>query len=259
MTLKSGLMGCSALCGLVMTTNTRLLGTILAFSVLTMTGHVQADCEELSFDGHSLARCKVWPAFKDQAIAAKSTFTPVSEDVNDGGMFDLELSIVNSTNDQTLATYCKNEAYNSDAVGFEGLIIDTARYKLAPHVRAFGLRSDFGHRSSAMPYSKTDLALYLREGNTLRPVLEGLVVAKNTGEWMGDCSGQGQDIRRTVDIGKSTHNGFADLIVTSSTTVLKNFKSGEECLSKTSDLKKTQITLSYDGKHYVVPEELKGY
>ena len=161
MTLKSGLMGCSALC-LVMTTNTRLLGTILAFSVLTMTGHVQADCEELSFDGHSLARCKVWPAFKDQAIAAKSTFTPVSEDVNDGGMFDLELSIVNSTNDQTLATYCKNEAY-PDAVGFEGLIIDTARYKLAPHVRAFGLRSDFGHRSSAMPYSKTDLALYLRE------------------------------------------------------------------------------------------------
>ncbi|MDI3275708.1 hypothetical protein [Pseudomonas sp. AL03] len=49
------------------------------------------------------------------------------------------------------------------------------------------------------------------------------------------------------------------MIVTSSTTVLKSFKSGEDCLSKTSDLKKTQITLSYDGKHYGVPEELKGY
>ena len=85
------------------------------------------------------------------------------------------------------------------------------------------------------------------------------MVAKNTGEWMGDCTGQGQDLRRTVDIGKSAHNGFADLIVTSSTIVLKNFKSGEECLSKTRDLKKTQITLSYDGKHYVMPDELKGY
>ncbi|MHC8378688.1 PA3715 family protein [Pseudomonas sp. MDT1-16] len=63
-------------------------------------------------------------------------------------------------------------------MGSEGLVIDTARYKLASDVRAFGLRSDFGHRSSAMPYSKTDLALYLRDGNTLRPVLEGLVVAK---------------------------------------------------------------------------------
>jgi len=242
-----------------MTSNTRLFGSITAFSLLTMTCQAQAACEVAPFDGHSLSLCKVWPAYQDQAIAVKSTFTPVSEDVNDGGMFDLELSIINSTNDQTLATYCKNEAYNSDAVGFEGLVIDTARYKLASDVRAFGLRSNFGHRSSAMPYSKTDLALYLRDGNTLRPVLEGLVVAKNTGEWMGDCTGQGQDIRRTVDIGKSTHNGFSDLVVTSSTTVLKNFKSGKECLSKTSELKKTQVTLSYDGKHYAVPEELKGY
>lgn len=242
-----------------MSTNTRWLGSIFAFSLLILTAQAQAACDELPFDGHSLARCKVWPAFKDQTIAAKSTFTPASDDVNDGGMFDLELSIVNSTNDQTLVTYRKNEAYNSDAIGFEGLVIDTARYKLAPDVRAFGLRSDFGHRSSTMPYSKTDLALYLREGETLRPVLEGLVVSKNTGEWMGNCTGQGADIRRTVDIGKSSHNGFADLIVTTSTTVMKSVKSGEECGDKTTDLKKIQITLSYDGKQYVIPEELKGY
>lgn len=241
-----------------MSANTRLLGSILAFSLLTITSQVQAACEELPFENNTLARCKVWPAAKDQAIAAKSSFTPDPVGGDDVGTYDLELSIVNSTNDQTLATYRKPEAYNSDAIRFNDLVIDTARYNLAPDIRAFGLRSDYEHSSSAAPYSKTDLALYLKEGNTLRPVLEGLVVSKNSGEW-GNCTGQGKDIRRTVNIGKSTHNGFADLIITTSTTVMKSFKSGEECISKNTDLKKILITLSYDGKQYVVPEELKGY
>ncbi|MET1067044.1 MAG: hypothetical protein ABWY28_03445 [Pseudomonas prosekii] len=232
---------------------------LFAFSVAVVAGQAQATCQEMDFDGHSLARCKVWPALKNQAIAAKSTFTPASDDANDGGMFDLELAIVDSTNDQTLAAYRKDQAYNSDAVSFEGLVIDTARFTLAPEVRVFGLRSDFDHRSGAIPYSKTDLALYLREGNKLRPVLEGLVVARNAGEWMSDCEGQGTNTRRTVDIGKTSHNGLADLIVTSNTTVLSSYKKGEECLSKTTDLKKTRTTLSYDGQQYVIPEALKGY
>ncbi|MBV4475060.1 PA3715 family protein [Pseudomonas botevensis] len=238
-----------------MLTPTRLF---IALSLFAFTAQAQAACVVKSFDGHSLSRCKGWPAFKDQAIFVKSTFVPDSSG-DDAGVFDLELSLLNSTNWKPMATYLKPGAYNSDAISFDDLVIDTARYRLAPDVRAFGLRSQFEHSSRVNPYSKTDLALYVREGNKLRPVLEGLVVYKNNGEWMDDCEGEGQTIRRTVEIGPLSHNGFADLVVTSSGSALKTYASGKECLSKTTDLKKTQLTLTYDGKQYTVPEDLRGY
>lgn len=231
---------------------------LIALGFLAITAQAQAACIVKEFDGKSLSRCRVWPAFNDQAISVKSTFLPDSADDKDVGTFDLDLSIVNSSA-KTIASYHKPGAYNSDAVNLRDLKIDTARYNVAPGLRAFGLRSMFGHSSHAIPYEKTDLALYVREGSQLRPVLEGLVIYKDNGEWMSNCEGEGQKVRRTLEIGKTSHNGFSDLIITSNRSALKTYKSGKECVSKTTDLGKTQITLSYDGKQYNVPEDFRGY
>ncbi|WP_426237185.1 hypothetical protein [Pseudomonas sp. TWP3-2] len=239
-----------------MLTSTRLL---IALSFLAITTQAQAACEVKKFNGQSLSRCKVWPAFPDQAISAKSTFLTDSDDGHDG-VFDLDLSLLNASNAKPLATFVKPGAYNSDAIRFVDLVIDTARYRLAPNVRAFGLRSKFADQlSRANPYAKTDLALYVREGTRLRPVLEGLVIRKDFGEGSSECETQDTRVRRTVEIGPLSHNGFSDLIVSSSGVVMTSYKSGKECLSKTTDLKKTQITLSYDGTQYIIPEDLRGY
>ena len=40
---------------------------------------------------------------------------------------------------------------------------------------------------------------------------------------------------------------------------MKNTQSGKECVSKTTRLKQKQITLTYDGQQYIVPEDLRGY
>ena len=205
-----------------------------------------------------MSRCVVWPAFPSQAIAVKSMYLADSGG-DDAGVFDLDLSIVNASNANPIATFRKPGAYNSDAVRFDDLRIDTGRYQLAPNVRAFGLRSKFVHSSHAIPYEKTDLALYVREGNNLRPVLEGLVVYKNNGEFMSDCEGYNNEVRRSVEIGPSSHHGFADLIITTSASKMNDSKSGNECVSKTTHLKKTRITLTYDGQQYGVPEDLRGY
>ena len=181
-----------------MLTPTRLL---IALSILALAPQAQAACQTKDFDGKSLSRCKVWPAVQNQAIAVKSTYLADAGGDDDAGVFDLDLSIVNASTYNPIATYRKPGAYNSDAVRFDDLRIDTARYRLAPEVRAFGLRSKFAHSSHAIPYEKTDLALYVREGNELRPVLEGLVVAKSNGEFMNDCEGYTKTIRRTVEIG----------------------------------------------------------
>lgn len=238
-----------------MLTPTRLL---IAFSFLAVSAQVNAACTTQSFDGTSMSRCNVWPAFPSQAISVKSTYLADSGG-DDAGVFDLDLSIVNASTYNPIASYRKPGAYNSDAVRLDDLRIDTARYRLAPQVRAFGLRSMFAHSSHAIPYEKTDLALYVREGNELRPVLEGLVVAKNNGEFINDCEGYTKTIRRTVEIGPSSHHGLADLIITTNGSKMKNTQSGKECLSKTTRLKQKQITLTYDGQQYIVPEDLRGY
>lgn len=238
-----------------MLTPTRLL---IALSFLALIPQAQAACQTKDFDGKSLSRCKVWPAFQNQAIVVKSTYlADVGGD--DAGVFDLDLSVVNASNAKPIATYHKPGAFNSDAIRLDDLRIDTARYRLAPNVRAFGVRSMFGHSSSAIPYEKTDLTLYVREGDALRPVLEGLVVFKNHGEFMSDCDGYTKTLRRTVDIGTSSHHGFADLLITTSGSKMKNTKSGSQCVSKTTDLKKTQVTLTYDGQQYIIPEDFRGY
>lgn len=238
-----------------MLTPTRLL---IALGILAITAQAQAACTTKAYDGQSMSRCVVWPAFPNQAISVKSTYLADSGG-DDAGVLDLDLAIVNASDAKLIATYRKPGAYNSDAIRFDDLRVDTGRYRLAPDVRAFGLRSKFEHSSSAIPYEKTDLALYVREGNELRPVLEGLVVYKNHGEFMSGCAGYMKKTRRTLEIGSTSHHGLADLIITTSGSKMKNTQSGSECVSKTTDLKKTQITLTYDGQQYVVPEDLRGY
>jgi hypothetical protein len=245
--------------GRTMISRNTLLGAFIAMGLLTMAAQAQAACEVKKFDGHSLSRCKAWPAFNDQSIAAKSSFLSDSGD-DEMGVFDLELALVSSTSGKSLATYAKPGAYNSDAISFDDLTIDTARYRLAADVRAFGLRSKFAsHGSRANPYAKTDLALYVREGNKLRPVLEGLVIRKEFGEGTDECGTEDTQIRRTIDLGPTSHHGFADLIVSSNGSVYKSFLSGKECISKTIEMKKTRVTLTYDGQQYIVPEDLRGY
>lgn len=233
---------------------TRLL---IAVGFLACASQAQAACDIKAFDGKSLSRCKVWPAVQNQAIAVTSTYLADPGD-DEAGVFDLDLAIVDASNAKPIATYRKPGAYNSDAVRFDDLRIDTARYRLAPETRAFGLRSRFSHSSQANPYEKTDLALYVREGNALRPVLEGLVIAKSNGEFV-DCEGYEKTIRRSVEIGPTSHHGLADLIVTTRGSKTKNTRSGQQCLSNVTQLKQTRITLTYDGEQYVVPEDFRGY
>lgn len=231
---------------------------LIGVGLLACAFQAQAACDSKAFDGKSLSRCKVWPAVQNQAIAATSTYLADPGD-DEAGVFDLDLAIVNASNANPIATYRKPGAYNSDAVRFADLRIDTARYQLAPQIRAFGLRSRFSHSSQANPYEKTDLALYVREGNALRPVLEGLVVAKSSGEFVNDCQGDLKKIRRSVEVGPASHHGLADLIVTTRGSKTKNTRSGQACVSNTTPLKQTQITLTYDGAQYVVPEDFRGY
>ncbi|WP_223416127.1 MULTISPECIES: hypothetical protein [unclassified Pseudomonas] len=243
MTLKSGWMSCVALCGLVMTTQ--------AF----------ADCEKpfLAGDfGYSV--CKDWPAYPGLTITALSQFESgySASDYGPQGRYDINLAVVSAGASKPLATYQQSAAFESDAIAFEDLQLDTARYKLTPDLRAFGVRATFNGSSRVNPVSEKLLSLYVKEGDRLRPVLDKLITYEYGGEWDGNCAGELYQHTRTLEIGKTSSQGYADLIVKTVTTREVGKGEGEACVAKTITDKPVLTTLRYDGKSYVLPQGFKG-
>jgi hypothetical protein len=236
-------MSCVTLCGLVMTTQ--------AF----------ADCEKpfLAGDfGYSV--CKDWPAHPGLAITALSQFESgySASDYGPQGKYDLNLAVVSAGDSKPLATYHKATAFESDAVAFEDLQLDTARYTLTPDLRAFGVRATFNGSSRVNPRSEILLSLYVKEGDQLRPVLDKLITDEYGGEWDGNCAGELYQHTRTLEIGKTRSQGYADLIVKTVTSRTVGKGEGAACKSTTLTDKPVLTTLRYDGKHYVLPQGFKG-
>lgn len=243
MTLKSGWMSCAALCGLVMTTQSF------------------ADCEKpfLAGDfGYSV--CKDWPAYPGLAITALSQFESgySASDYGPQGKYDLNLAVVTAGDSKPLATYHKTSAFESDAIAFEDLQLDTARYKLTHEIRAFGVRVTFNGSSRLNPVSEKLLSLYVQEGNKLRPVLDKLITYEYGGEWDGNCAGEIYQNTRTLEIGKTSSHGYADLIVKTVSISETGKGEGEVCETKSVTAKPVLTTLRYDGQTYVMPEGFKG-
>ncbi|MGE7956686.1 hypothetical protein ACQKQA_08800 [Pseudomonas sp. NPDC089530] len=245
MTLKSGLFGCVAISGL-----------------MAVAPGVFAQCMEAVLApgkaGYSV--CKDWPAYPGQTITAISQLEgdPAVENAYDEGMYDLALAVVPSDGGVPLASYFRASLFSSDAIRFNGLSIDTARYTLTPQVRAFGVRAEFRGSSRANPFGETWLSLYVKEGKTLRPVLESLIVESHGGEWDTNCAGEFWETRRTLEMASTRSHGYADLIVRSVASGSKSTRKGEECEGIPSTGKTVLTTLRYDGNQYVVIDGMKG-
>jgi len=206
--------------------------------------------------------CKPMPNAPDKSIVALSVLSGglSDSDVPDGdmGSYDLDVMIVQSGTGRVLSRLLQESAYESDAYQFTGLDIDTARYNLAPGVRAFGLRAGHSTSSHVSSLSDSKLRLFVEEGNTLRLILKDLVVSQSTGEWDMNCAGQSSETRRTLTVAPTRSHGFADLIVTSATVETKSEMVAGECVEKPRQPPKvSHATLHYDGKVYVVPKELR--
>ncbi|MNN30580.1 hypothetical protein D3C81_1442340 [compost metagenome] len=245
-----------------MTLKYRWLGCVAMSGALSAT-QAYAECEKPllpeGVPGYSV--CKDWPAYDGQTITALSQIEPdpTLSDAPDGmGMYDLKLAVMSNIDGKPLARYAQASVYSSDAVRFDGLSIDTARYKLTSDLRAFGVRAGFTGSSRANPFEQAILSLYVREGNVLRPVLEQLVIESGNGEWDTNCAGEFSHTKRTLDMAKTSSHGFADLIVRSVTTDTQNLVGRDDCEYKETVGKTVLTTLRYDGRQYVVPKEMQG-
>ncbi|WP_085706836.1 hypothetical protein [Pseudomonas sp. B35(2017)] len=243
MTVKLGWIGCVALSGGL------------------MAGTVFADCAPEPVTGSlDFSVCKVWPAYPGLTLSAVSTFEPdpVYGKNDRVGSYDLSLAVLSTGRSEPIATYRQPTAFMSDAFALSAVDLDTARYRLTPELRAFGVRANFKGSSRVNPMEETWLTLYVKEGDKLRPVLDRLVVSDFGGEWDGNCAGERAGTVRTLEIGQTRSHGYADLIVKSVTTGLVGEGEPQTCELKTTTGKPVLTTLRYDGKSYVLPAGFKG-
>ena len=124
-----------------------------------------------------------------------------------------------------------------------GLRLDTARYELAPGVRAFGVdvTSDTVAPRCVDGWPGPTRTLFVRAGSSLRPVLAGFVLSQweiVSGEACGDDP-VGESTHSVLAVSRHATHGYADLISIT-------FVDGRRA-------KPGRLVMHYDGGAYRMP------
>jgi hypothetical protein len=111
-------------------------------------------------------------------------------------------AVVDIRRKQLVAVY--RETIDEDAatrIGAASLQIDTARYNLAPGVRALGVRMNIGYGPRCAEGGESDfLTLFIEDGRQLRPVLKNLAMsAWRITQGSNNCGQGGSDVNYTID------------------------------------------------------------
>ncbi|WP_174803703.1 hypothetical protein [Martelella limonii] len=201
--------------------------------------------------------CKIWPSKPDLILVAVPLTTEASADYQRG---DLELLVFDRRTNAIASRLRLKDALSSDAIAFERMAFDTALYRLSEDHTAFGIRKYYLGSAKSNPFAMTALSLFVMDGDVLKQVLEPLAVEQAKGETLGDCEGYADDRKRTIAIGKDIHSGFYDLVVTTVTSLTEmKFDESETCIDVYTEVNKTRQALSYDGAHYAIPSDMRGY
>jgi hypothetical protein len=244
----------------------RLLATALAALLGACCGTAQAACDtglaerlhaklhpKQALD-HDLAVCEPWRGNPGRSIVVLPIPRPGSEE----GARELDLDVLvvqqadngNSERAAVVSRLFQPRALTEDAVRISEIRVDTARYRLAPDVRAFGLRVMHRNISRANPFSNETLTLYLPQGAKLNKVLDAFEMNFERGEWDTLCTGEFESRRSLLSIAKTTSNGLADLVVRRTDWDSRNVVQDEDCVERQRPPSSSSLTLHYDGSHY---------
>ncbi|WP_260258647.1 hypothetical protein [Vibrio intestinalis] len=203
--------------------------------------------------------CKVWPANPKLAILAlKADHPSTFEESREAETSDLIVLMVSTETNTILSVHTEDDALFSDAIYVTGIEIDTAYYKLANDTVAFGIKEYRSGSSSVYPFHNTSMSLYTYKRGRINKVLDNMQVQKFAGEWDTHCEGKSGEDKRIIIIQKQSNQGYANLLVKTTTTKWQTLLTGDECSDVVTNTDKQQITLKYDGHAYPVPKAMQG-
>ena len=153
---------------------------------------------------------------------------PVIAEQEEGVLvLDAHLLLVDAATGEILAKYSGKKDWYSDAVGLRRIKIDPAAYKLTDSGVAYGIKIDYSGSSRVNPYNATELSLYLREGEQLKPVLKDFRIAYLNAETDTWCNSSYESHSKSLEITGVENNGFFNLKFTNS--IQKGGSTDENC------------------------------
>lgn len=198
-----------------------------------------------SHDGIAASACKPWPHDRGKLLSAFA-FASGTEDEK-----RLVVAIVDAASGRVASSY-ESTVIEDAAVQFGpgSLRIDTARYQLAETARAFGVRFNSAARGASCADGtwSDELTLFIRDGDTLRPVLEGLAMTRS--EARQGCFGNGaqelvyDEAKLSLSLAGTRSHGLADLVVNARIS-----RQGNDGATKAKPRSERYI-LRYDGSTY---------
>lgn len=209
------------------------------------------------------AACKAWPARPEFTLLAVQLEGP-GDSIEGVSRGDLEVLVISNGNDVVRYRHRESHVLDGDAIFVDRLALDTAPYRLAPGVIAFGVRIGRRNMSQPNPFYSSSLRLYSVDdakpgAGGLRLVLRDLEVDSSAGEWDMQCAGQHGEASRTLAIDPARrHHGMADLIVRGKSVETTSAWVGEECVDRKVEQAASPLRLEFDGQAYLVPEALQG-
>ena len=251
-----------------------LRAALAAVCLLALTTGAHAACESgLAERVHArlfpdrvlderLAACKAWPAFPGRIVIV----LPMPRPSDDPGakVYDLEVLLVqrpdngNSERDTVISRLFQPAALDEDTVVIQEILIDTARYTLAPDARAFGLRVRYRGNTRSDPFASETLRLYVSQGGTLREVLEEIELDSESGEWNADCTGRFRQLRTMLSTKPGRGGSFADLVLARTRTASRGqWQDDGSCAEKAQSPQYGTVVLRYDGERFRVPKALR--
>jgi len=244
-----------------------MLKIIVSALLLSLSQLGYADCTSLTdnvskvlaYPNNEFFDCKIDPVDTNKTIVALA-----HSQENNASLYNLDVLLVEINNGKIVQHLFQEGAFESDAVAFSGITIDTARYKLAPELRAFGIRANFESNSRMYAlYTKT-ISLYVSQDQKLKQVLANLIMydyANSFSNGDDECSptiiyDTKSETKRTLAIAKTTSHGYADLLLQEKTTNNESKMVKNKCVVATTKTTK-KYTLHFNGDVYVVPDALR--
>lgn len=212
------------------------------------------DPEPGDFESAHAVTCKRWAAHPDRVLALVPRILSETDDETHG---DLDVLVLDRSSLRVEQRLRLPGYLDDDALRIERLDLDTAYYRLAPDVIAFGVRKTLEGSSRPNPFEEVDLSLFAPDGRRLRRVLDGLVVARSNGEWDTQCAGHFSELHRTLAMSDTSSHGRTDIVVATRGEERENRPDANgTCSENTRPKAYPPVSLHFDGTRFVVPKEL---
>jgi hypothetical protein len=168
--------------------------------------------------------------------------------------YDLDVVLMNVATGAIVAHGHQSAVIESDAIRYEGISIDTARYVLAPGKRAFGIRTGHSSHCYQCVYGFTQMTLFLQDGKRIAPILDLQVAETTQVDETSDastaaCPDGVSNTDTTLTVGTGRSHGLADLRLTT-TDQAEKFDSEAGTSTACGRKKVTSEIAHFDGHVY---------